>query len=170
MIADILDQANNPSAKRDGPDQQVLTLAQLRQAVLRDLSNLLNSSNLETLEDLEETARLVEKSGREMLFRKADVRDKAALQEVFDAGVEQFGHIDTVIANAGVVLTNADERDASEALRLGLDIMLIGVWNTFQVAIPQTVGRRAPSSLIPTATSRSFRRRVRRSCCCCSSA
>src|ERR1700692_3642303 len=76
---------------------------------------------LGTYEDLEETARLVEKTGQEMLFEKADVRDLAAVQRVFDAGV---------------VRTNADERDASEALRLGLDIMLIGVWNAFQVAIP----------------------------------
>src|SRR5580692_4890538 len=85
---------------------------------------------LGTLEDLEETARLVEKTGQSMVFRKADVRDKAALQAAFDEGVAQFGHIDTVIANAGVILTNPDERDASEALRLGIDIMLIGVWNT----------------------------------------
>jgi SDR family mycofactocin-dependent oxidoreductase len=91
---------------------------------------------LGTHEDLEETARLVEKTGQEMLFRKADVRDKAALQEAFDAGVEQFGHIDTVIANAGVILTNADERDAEEALRIGIDIMQIGVWNAFQIAVP----------------------------------
>jgi SDR family mycofactocin-dependent oxidoreductase len=91
---------------------------------------------LGTYEDLEETARLVEKTGQEMLFQKADVRDKAALQAAFDAGVQQFGHVDTVIANAGVILTNADERDASEALRLGIDIMQIGVWNAFQIAIP----------------------------------
>jgi SDR family mycofactocin-dependent oxidoreductase len=107
---------------------------------------------LSTYEDLEETARLVEKTGQEMLFRKADVRDKAALQDAFDAGVGQFGHIDTVIANAGVVLTNADERDASEALRLGLDIMLIGVWNTFQVAIPHLKERGQGGNLIATSS------------------
>src|ERR1700760_2893514 len=107
---------------------------------------------LGTYEDLEETARLVEKTGREMLFRKADVRDKAALQEVFDAGVQQFGHIDTVIANAGVVLTNPDERDASEALRLGLDIMLIGVWNAFQIAIPHLKERGEGGNLIATSS------------------
>ncbi|BBZ47970.1 mycofactocin-coupled SDR family oxidoreductase [Mycobacterium parmense] len=107
---------------------------------------------LGTYEDLEETARLVEKTGQEMLFRKADVRDKAALQAAFDAGVEQFGHIDTVIANAGVVLTNADERDASEALRLGLDIMLIGVWNAFQVAIPHLKERGEGGNLIATSS------------------
>jgi SDR family mycofactocin-dependent oxidoreductase len=107
---------------------------------------------LGTLDDLEETARLVEKTGQEMLFEKADVRDLAALQKVFDAGVERFGHIDTVLANAGVVLTNADERDASEALRLGLDIMLIGVWNAFQVAIPHLKERGEGGNLVATSS------------------
>ncbi len=107
---------------------------------------------LGTYEDLEETARLVEKTGQEMLFEKADVRDLAALQKIFDAGVQRFGHIDTVLANAGVVLTNADERDASEALRLGLDIMLIGVWNAFQVAIPHMKERGEGGNLIATSS------------------
>jgi SDR family mycofactocin-dependent oxidoreductase len=105
-----------------------------------------------TYEDLEETARLVEKTGRNMYFEKADVRDKAALQAAFDAGVKQFGHIDTVIANAGVILTNPDERDASEALRLGIDIMLIGVWNTFQVAIPHLRERGQGGNLVATSS------------------
>ncbi|QEN16516.1 mycofactocin-coupled SDR family oxidoreductase [Mycolicibacterium sp. ELW1] len=107
---------------------------------------------LGSYEDLEETARLVEKTGQEMLFEKADVRDLAALQKVFDAGVERFGHIDTVLANAGVVLTNADERDASEALRLGLDIMLVGVWNAFQVAIPHMKERGEGGNLVATSS------------------
>jgi SDR family mycofactocin-dependent oxidoreductase len=107
---------------------------------------------LGTYEELEETARLVEKTGQEMLFAKADVRDLAALQDAFDAGVKEFGHVDTVLANAGVVLTNADERDATEALRLGLDIMLIGVWNTFQVAIPHMKERGEGGNLIATSS------------------
>jgi SDR family mycofactocin-dependent oxidoreductase len=106
---------------------------------------------LGTLEDLEETARLVEKTGQRMVFRKADVRDKSALQFAFDEGVQEFGHIDTVIANAGVILSNVDERDAGEALRLGLDIMLIGVWNTFQVAIPH-LKERGQGGLVATSS------------------
>jgi NAD(P)-dependent dehydrogenase (short-subunit alcohol dehydrogenase family) len=107
---------------------------------------------LGTAEDLEETARLVEKTGQEMLFQKADVRDKAALQAAFDDGVKQFGHIDTVIANAGVILTNPDERDASEALQVGLDIMQTGVWNAFQVAIPHFKERGKGGNLIATSS------------------
>jgi SDR family mycofactocin-dependent oxidoreductase len=107
---------------------------------------------LGTYDDLEETARLVEKTGQEMLFEKADVRDMAALQKVFDAGVERFGHIDTVIANAGVVLCDPDERDAFLALRTGIDINLIGVWNTFQAAIGHLKDRNAPGNLVATSS------------------
>jgi SDR family mycofactocin-dependent oxidoreductase len=107
---------------------------------------------LGTIEELEDTARLVEKTGRQMLFRQADVRNLAALQAAFDAGITEFGHIDTVIANAGVILTNPDERDAAEALRLGIDIMLIGVWNTFQVAIPHLKERGQGGNLIATSS------------------
>ena len=107
---------------------------------------------LGTYEDLEETARLVEKTGQEMDFAKADVRDKAALQSAFDAGVARFGHIDTVVAKAGVILSNTEERDASEALRLGIDIMLVGVWNTFQVAIPHLKERGQGGNLVGTSS------------------
>ena len=107
---------------------------------------------LGTAEELEETARLVEKTGRQMLTREADVRDIGALEEAFDAGVAQFGHVDTVIANAGVILTNLDERDASEALRVGIDIMQIGVWNAFQVAIPHLKERGQGGNLIATSS------------------
>ena len=47
---------NAPSQKRENFDQQTLSMVQLRQAVLRDLSALLNTTNLTTLdkETLEE--------------------------------------------------------------------------------------------------------------------
>lgn len=107
---------------------------------------------LGTFEDLEETARLVEKTGREMEIAKADVRDKSALERAFQAGVTRFGHIDTVVANAGVILSNVDERDASEALRVGLDIMAVGVWNSFQVAIPHLRERGQGGNLVATSS------------------
>ena len=107
---------------------------------------------LGTMADLEETARLVEKTGQDMLIRAADVRDKAALQSAFDAGVQEFGHIDTVIANAGVILSNTEERDAAEALRVGIDIMLIGVWNTFQAALPHLKERGQGGNLVATSS------------------
>ncbi|MCW2652847.1 MAG: putative oxidoreductase [Mycobacterium sp.] len=107
---------------------------------------------LGTWDDLQETARLVEKTGRQMLIRTADVRDKSALQDAFDKGVQHFGHIDTALANAGVILSNPDERDATEALRLGIDIMLVGVWNTFQAAIPHLIEGGQGGNLVATSS------------------
>ena len=43
---------NAPDSKREAVDQQSLTMQQLRQAVLRDLAWLLNTTNLRTSEDL----------------------------------------------------------------------------------------------------------------------
>ena len=48
---------HNPTVKRDGPDQQALTVAQLRQAVLRDIGWLLNTTNLESLDTLADLPR-----------------------------------------------------------------------------------------------------------------
>jgi len=48
--------------------------------------------------DLDETVNLVEKTGRRMIARHADVRDRKALQAAFDDGVAEFGYIDTVVA------------------------------------------------------------------------
>lgn len=43
---------NAPETRREGFDQQTLTFPQLRQAVLRDIAWLLNTTNLATTDDL----------------------------------------------------------------------------------------------------------------------
>jgi type VI secretion system protein ImpF len=43
---------DTPGQTREGPEDQALSMAQLRQAVLRDLGFLLNTTNLTTLDDL----------------------------------------------------------------------------------------------------------------------
>ena len=47
-----------PEHRRESLEQQTLTMAQLRRAVLRDLAWLLNTSNLAATEDLEATPRV----------------------------------------------------------------------------------------------------------------
>jgi NAD(P)-dependent dehydrogenase (short-subunit alcohol dehydrogenase family) len=69
-------------------------------------------------------ANLVEKTGRRMIARHADVRDRKALQAAFDDGVEEFGYIDTVVANAGILLNRVDEPDPEAAWDLGIGVML----------------------------------------------
>src|SRR5271170_3229631 len=57
---------------------------------------------LATPEDLEETAKEVENVGRQIVARQADVRYRESLQSVLEEGVRHFGHLDVVVANAGI--------------------------------------------------------------------
>jgi NADP-dependent 3-hydroxy acid dehydrogenase YdfG len=86
-------------------------------------------------------ASFVEKAGRRALTRVADVRDLTGLQRAFDAGVGELGRVDIVSANAGVILTGSADPDEAATFRLGVDILLTGVWNTMQVAIPHLLER-----------------------------
>ncbi|OOK65775.1 hypothetical protein BZL30_8500 [Mycobacterium kansasii] len=56
-----------------------------------------------TPEDLNETVRAVEAEGRKVLAREADVRDGPALQQLVADGIEAFGRLDILVANAGVL-------------------------------------------------------------------
>jgi (+)-trans-carveol dehydrogenase len=56
-----------------------------------------------TPEQLEETRHLIEKTGRRAVVGRADVRDFDALKAVVDEGVDRFGRLDVVVANAGTM-------------------------------------------------------------------
>ncbi|MDA8045544.1 MAG: mycofactocin-coupled SDR family oxidoreductase [Actinomycetota bacterium] len=88
---------------------------------------------LATPEDLDETVNLVEKQGRRIVARQADVRDREALRAVLDEGVRELGHLDVVVANAGICPMGAgNPMDFVDAT----DVDLIGVMNAVAVAIP----------------------------------
>ena len=55
-----------------------------------------------TPDDLAATVAEVEALDRRIVARQADVRDRAALQAAFDAGVAELGGVDIVVANAGI--------------------------------------------------------------------
>ncbi|MFF3574823.1 mycofactocin-coupled SDR family oxidoreductase [Nocardia jiangxiensis] len=94
-----------------------------------------NPYPLATLEDLEETERLVEKLDRRIVAAKADVRERTRLREVIDAAVTELGRLDIVIANAGILpmaMGHPDPMDFVDAT----DVDLVGVMNTVAVALP----------------------------------
>lgn len=86
--------------------------------------------------DLEETARLVEKTGRRGVARVADVRDLAAMEAAVAAAIEELGGLDVVVANAGVVPMGPIAATSSEEFRRTLDINLTGAFHTIKAAIP----------------------------------
>ena len=92
-----------------------------------------------TVEDLEETARLVRKHDRSAITRVVDVRDSAALSAAVADGVAELGGLDAAIANAGVLTVGTWDTTTSEQWRTVVDINLIGSWNTCAAAIPHLV-------------------------------
>ncbi|HEY0226667.1 MAG TPA: mycofactocin-coupled SDR family oxidoreductase [Mycobacterium sp.] len=89
-----------------------------------------------TPEDLEETVRLVEKTGRRIYSYQADVRDYPALKAGLDAGARELGGLDIVVANAGMWSYGLIEEFPEEAFKTIIDINLNGVWNTIRAAVP----------------------------------
>lgn len=109
---------------------------------------------LATREDLDETVELIEKFGRRAILRVADVRDYDAVKQVIDDGVAELGRLDIVLANAGVMAITGQERLRREAYLAGIDIMLNGVFNTVDVAIPHLrAGGRGGSIVITSSTA-----------------
>jgi SDR family mycofactocin-dependent oxidoreductase len=88
--------------------------------------------------DLAATVKLVEGLGRRIVARQADVRDPDAVAAVVDEGVAEFGRLDIVIANAGVIRMT-DAQDRPKVFRDIVEVNLIGVWNTVDAAIPAMI-------------------------------
>ncbi len=102
--------------------------------------------------DLAETVKMVESLDRRIVARQADVRDLASLRASVDAGLSEFGHIDIVIANAGIA-SFAPALDLTEEMWQDMiDINLTGLWKTVKAAAPSMVERGQGGSIILTSS------------------
>ncbi|GFM16647.1 oxidoreductase [Mycobacterium sp. PO1] len=93
-----------------------------------------NSYPLATAADLEETARLVEKSGRRVITAQVDVRDRVGLKKVLDDAVADLGGLDVVVANAGICPLGNDI--PVQGFNDAFDVDFVGVVNSVHVALP----------------------------------
>ena len=57
---------------------------------------------LATADDLAATVKLVEDTGARIVAKQSDVRDQAALAAALQTGLDEFGRLDIVVANAGI--------------------------------------------------------------------
>ncbi|ORV08642.1 mycofactocin-coupled SDR family oxidoreductase [Mycobacterium celatum] len=108
---------------------------------------------LSTPEDLAETADLVKGLNRRIYTAEVDVRDYDALKAAVDAGVEQFGRLDIIVANAGIgnggqTLDKTSERDWTDMI----DVNLSGVWKTVKAGVPHILAGGRGGSIILTSS------------------
>lgn len=109
---------------------------------------------MSTPEDLDETVALVEKTGRRMVAMRGDVRRRGDIKQALDAGLEAFGRVDVVLANAGVMAHQLKPFPMSEqAWQDSLDIMLTGVWHTLQVSVPVMIEAGVGGAIVVTSSS-----------------
>ena len=108
---------------------------------------------LSTPEDLAETADLVKGHNRRLYTAEVDVRDFDALKAAVDAGVEQMGRLDIIVANAGIgnggaTLDKTSEGDWTDMI----DVNLSGVWKTVKAGVPHILAGGRGGSIILTSS------------------
>ncbi|MET0995318.1 MAG: mycofactocin-coupled SDR family oxidoreductase [Mycobacterium sp.] len=106
-----------------------------------------------TTEELAETVRAVESTGRKILAREVDIRDLPALQQVVADGAEQFGRLDILVANAGVLSWGRTYEMTEEQWDTVIEVNLNGTWRTIRAAVPAMIEAGNGGSIIIVSSS-----------------
>ena len=118
--------------------------------ICRDIEGALPMS---TPEDLAETVKLVEALDRRIVARQADVRDFEVLKAAVDAGVEELGRLDIVLANAGIASAGGPVATmAPDRWKNTVDINLTGLWHTARAAVPHLIAGGQGGSIVLTSS------------------
>ncbi len=104
---------------------------------------------MSTPEDLAATVKLVEDTGARIVAQQGDVRDRDSLRTALQAGLDEFGRLDIVIANAGI----APMQSGEDGWRDVIDVNLTGVHNTVEAAIPTMVEQGQGGSIVLTSSA-----------------
>jgi SDR family mycofactocin-dependent oxidoreductase len=99
---------------------------------------------LATADDLAATVKLVEDTGSRIVAKKGDVRDAASLSGALRAGLDEFGRLDIVVANAGI----APMQSGADGWRDVIDVNLTGVFHTVEAAIPTMIAQGTGGSIV----------------------
>jgi SDR family mycofactocin-dependent oxidoreductase len=119
-----------------------------------------NGYPMASREELEETVALVEAEGGKMVASVADVRDFHQLKAALDAGVEQFGRLDIVLANAAIAAMAFREVTDDEDLEMWTDVLnvnLVGAYHTAKAAVPHLIAGGQGGAVVFTSSTAGLR-------------
>ncbi|RBA39759.1 SDR family mycofactocin-dependent oxidoreductase [Dietzia maris] len=106
-----------------------------------------------TPDDLAETVRLVEETGRRAISAVLDIRDLGALQDLVARTISTFGRLDILVANAAVLswgrLWEMPEDDWDTVIGVNLS----GTWRTIRAAVPAMIEAGNGGSIIIVSSS-----------------
>jgi NAD(P)-dependent dehydrogenase (short-subunit alcohol dehydrogenase family) len=83
----------------------------------------------------------------------ADVRDLSAMQAAVAKGVERFGGIDIVMANAGIATVGSVLAVDPAAFKTLIDVNVVGVFHTVRAALPSVIERRGYVLVVSSAAA-----------------
>lgn len=107
---------------------------------------------LATADDLDHTASLVEDAGGEALALTADVRDPAAMEAAVEEGVERFGRVDFLAANAGVWDSQRLVELDAETFDAVVDTNCKGAWAAAAPFARHAIDRGGGGRIVATAS------------------
>ena len=112
---------------------------------------------LATEEDLAETVRRVESAGGAMHAEVADVRDLNGLRSVLKGGMDKFGRLDVILANAGTYSPGPVQWLTSEAWDETISINLTGVFNTVRAGVNRMIEQNEGGAIVITSSTAGLR-------------
>ncbi|MEL6250856.1 MAG: beta-ketoacyl-ACP reductase [Bacteroidota bacterium] len=93
----------------------------------------------DVLEDGEQTAEKLRAAGGQAIFQKVSVTDRGQIAEAVEQVKAQFGRIDILINNAGIVRDKSFLKMSNEEWDLVIDVNLNGVFNCTKAVLPHMV-------------------------------
>lgn len=102
--------------------------------------------------DLDETVRIVTASGGRCIALPADVRDPSALTHVVETACNEFGPVDILCANAGVLAFGPVLEAGRPVWDINLAVNLTGVYNSICSVLP-TMLERGSGRIIATSSA-----------------
>lgn len=105
---------------------------------------------LGTKDELDETVRMVEATGRRALGLVADIRDFDALKGAVSATMEEFGRLDIGIANAGICAMAPEDNE--KYWQDTLDVNLTGSYHTMKAVAPAIIEGGRGGSIVVTSS------------------
>lgn len=106
-----------------------------------------------TPEDLAETVRLVEQTGRRALSAVLDIRDLGALQNLVDRTIDTFARLDVLVANAAVLSWGRLWEMAEDDWDTVIGVNLSGTWRTIRAVVPAMIEAGNGGSIIIVSSS-----------------
>jgi SDR family mycofactocin-dependent oxidoreductase len=130
-------------ARGQGRSHAQLLAAEGADVVLVDSvkDNATAKYSMASVDDLNQTVDLVRATGQCCTAFQIDVRDVGGMQRVADETVREFGRIDILLANAGILTFGALSEMDGETWRETIDINLTGVFNAMRAVLPHMISR-----------------------------